>query len=75
MIPYFCFQITKKLSGGIWDTAAWMTNFGDELGQVLNSVLITAEDTGLEELCQGVVRRYLNAKGLLQVLVSQTQYT
>jgi len=55
------FQITKKLAGGIGDTAAWMTNIGNELGQVLNSVLTTAEGAGLEELCQGVVRRYQNA--------------
>ncbi len=32
-----------------------------ELGQVLNSVLTTAEGAGLEELCQGIVRRYQNA--------------
>lgn len=57
----FVFQITKKLAGGIGDTAAWMTNIGNELGQVLNSVLTTAEGAGLEELCQGVVKRYQNA--------------
>ncbi len=57
----FVFQITKKLAGGIGDTAAWMTNIGNELGQVLNSVLTTAEGAGLEELCQGIVRRYQNA--------------
>lgn len=55
------FQITKKLAGDIGDTAAWMTNIGNELGQVLNSVLTTAEGAGLEELCQGIVRRYQNA--------------
>lgn len=38
-----------------------MTNIGNELGQVLNSVLTTAEGAGLEELCQGIVRRYQNA--------------
>ncbi|KAI7802108.1 hypothetical protein IRJ41_000409, partial [Triplophysa rosa] len=54
-------KITKKLAGGIGDTAAWMTNIGNELGQVLNSVLTTGEGAGLEELCQGVVRRYQNA--------------
>ncbi len=57
----FVFQITKKLAGGIGDTAAWITNTGNELGQVLNSVLTTAEGAGLEELCQGIVRRYQNA--------------
>lgn len=28
----FVFQITKKLAGGIGDTAAWMTNIGNEFG-------------------------------------------
>ncbi|KAK2920521.1 hypothetical protein Q8A73_000006, partial [Channa argus] len=51
-------KITKKLAGGIGDTAAWMTNSGNELGQVLNSVLTTGESAGLEELCQGIVKRY-----------------
>ena len=61
LVFMFVFQITKKLAGGIGDTAAWMTNIGNELGQVLNSVLTTAEGAGLEELCQGIVRRYQNA--------------
>jgi len=54
-------QITKKLAGGIEDTATWMTNIGNEYGQVLNSVLTTGEGAGLDELCQGVVRRYMDA--------------
>lgn len=57
----FVFQVTKKLAGGIGDTAAWMTNIGNESGQVLNSVLTTGEGAGLEELCQGIVTRYKNA--------------
>ncbi|KAK0134144.1 hypothetical protein N1851_030297 [Merluccius polli] len=36
-------KITKKLAGGIGDIAAWMTNIGNEFGQVLNSVLTTGE--------------------------------
>ncbi|XP_062305991.1 uncharacterized protein LOC134010140 [Osmerus eperlanus] len=54
-------KITKKLAGSIGDTAAWMSNIGNELGQVLNSVLTTGEGAGLEELCQGIVTRYENA--------------
>ncbi|KAE8277795.1 hypothetical protein D5F01_LYC24183 [Larimichthys crocea] len=54
-------KITKKLAGKIGDSAAWMTNIGNEFGQVLNSVLMTGEGAGLEELCQGIVTRYRNA--------------
>ncbi|XP_038137046.1 uncharacterized protein LOC119780874 [Cyprinodon tularosa] len=36
-------KITKKLAGGIEDSAAWMSNIGNEFGQVLNSVLTTGE--------------------------------
>ncbi len=54
-------QITKKLAGVIGGSAAWMTNIGNEFGQVLNSVLTTGEGAGLEELCQGIVTRYKNA--------------
>ena len=38
-----------------------MSNIGNELGQVLNSVLTTGEGAGLDDLCQGVVRRYRDA--------------
>ncbi|CAL8241750.1 unnamed protein product [Merluccius merluccius] len=54
-------KITKKLAGGIENTATWMSNIGNELGQVLNSVLTTGEGAGLDDLCQGVVRRYRDA--------------
>nr|XP_023675259.1 uncharacterized protein LOC111847890 [Paramormyrops kingsleyae] len=51
-------KITKKLAGGIADTATWMTNISNECGQVLNCVLTTGEGAGLAELCQGIVKRY-----------------
>lgn len=54
-------QITKKLAGGIADTATWMTNIGNEFGQVLNCVLTTGEGAGLDDLCQGIVKRYRDA--------------
>lgn len=38
-----------------------MTNIGNEFGQVLNCVLTTGEGAGIDELCQGVVRRYMDA--------------
>ncbi|XP_023184849.1 uncharacterized protein LOC111607158 [Xiphophorus maculatus] len=54
-------KITKKLAGGISETATWMTNITNEYGQVLNCVLTTGEGAGLEELCQGIVMRFRNA--------------
>ncbi|KAK0151968.1 hypothetical protein N1851_006667 [Merluccius polli] len=40
-------KITKKLAGGAAGTAAWVTNVGNEYGQVLMSVLTAAEGDGL----------------------------
>ncbi|KAI7800442.1 hypothetical protein IRJ41_003392 [Triplophysa rosa] len=54
-------KITKKLAGGIADTATWMTNIVNEFGQVLNCVLTTGEGAGLDDLCQGIVKRYKDA--------------
>ncbi|ROL44117.1 Trophinin [Anabarilius grahami] len=54
-------KITKKLAGGIADTATWMTNVGNEIGQVLNCVLTTGEGAGLDDLCQGIVKQYKDA--------------
>jgi hypothetical protein len=54
-------QITKKLAGELSETASWMTNLTNENGEVLNSVLTTGEGPALEELCQGVVKRYRDA--------------
>ncbi|KAJ7992818.1 hypothetical protein DPEC_G00265950 [Dallia pectoralis] len=54
-------KITKKLAGDIADTATWMTNVSNECGQVLNCVLTTGEGAGLDDLCQGIVKRYQDA--------------
>ncbi|KAK5925692.1 hypothetical protein CgunFtcFv8_018196 [Champsocephalus gunnari] len=54
-------KITKKLAGAIADTATWMTNVSNECGEVLNCVLTTGEGAGLEDLCQGIVKRYHDA--------------
>ncbi|CAB1440818.1 unnamed protein product [Pleuronectes platessa] len=54
-------KITKKLAGDIADSATWMTNVTNECGQLLNCVLTTGEGAGLDELCQGIVKRYKDA--------------
>ncbi|XP_055062318.2 uncharacterized protein [Misgurnus anguillicaudatus] len=41
--------------------ATWMSNVGNECGQVLNSVLTTGEGAGLGDLSQGIVQRYRDA--------------
>lgn len=38
-----------------------MTNVSNECGQVLNCVLTTGEGAGLDDLCQGIVKRYQDA--------------
>lgn len=38
-----------------------MSNIGNEYGQILNSVLTTGEGVGLDDMCQGVVKRYRDA--------------
>jgi hypothetical protein len=43
------------------ETASWMTNVANELGQVLNSVLTTGEGPALHALCQGIISRYRDA--------------
>ena len=51
-------QITKKLAGGAAGTAAWVTNVGNEYGQVLVSVLTAAEGDGLANMAAGLMGRY-----------------
>lgn len=43
--PKLCLfrQITKRLAGEFGESDAWMTNIGDEFGQVLNSALTMVE--------------------------------
>ncbi|XP_061879476.1 uncharacterized protein LOC133631310 [Entelurus aequoreus] len=54
-------KMTKKLAGEAAGTAAWVTNVGNELGQVLMSVLTAAEGDGLLAMAQGLMRRYREA--------------
>ncbi|CAL8354833.1 unnamed protein product [Merluccius merluccius] len=59
--------ITKKLAGGAAGTAAWVTNVGNEYGQVLMSVLTAAEGVGLVDMAAGVMRRYREGGELIGV--------
>ncbi|XP_056232399.1 uncharacterized protein LOC130169565 [Seriola aureovittata] len=52
-------KVTKKLAGAASDTAACVTNVGNEYGQVLMSVLTCSEGTeGLSRMAAGLMRRY-----------------
>ncbi|XP_016104299.1 uncharacterized protein [Sinocyclocheilus grahami] len=51
-------QVAKKLAGAAAGTAAWVTNVGNEHGQVLMSVLTSHEGQGLLPMTTGLVRRY-----------------
>ncbi|XP_063063642.1 uncharacterized protein LOC134456175 [Engraulis encrasicolus] len=51
-------KITKKLSG-YRDT--WLTSIGNEAGQILNSVVTRKEDSTLDKMAAGLVRRYRQA--------------
>lgn len=54
----YILQITRKLAGQGAGTASWATNVGNELGQVLMSVMTAAEGMGLDAMTKGIVRRY-----------------
>ncbi|XP_067280417.1 uncharacterized protein [Pseudorasbora parva] len=51
-------KVTKKLAGAAAGTAAWVSNVGNEHGQVLMSVLTSHEGQGLLPMTTGLVRRY-----------------
>lgn len=53
--------MTRKLAGHGAGTAQWVTNVGNESGQVLMSVLTAAEGHGLQQMTRGLVRRYQQA--------------
>ena len=54
-------QIVKKLAGHVQKTAAWMTNVGNEQGEILNSVLTVSEGQGIHKMAQGIVKRFADA--------------
>lgn len=53
--------MAKKLAGHADKTAAWVTNVGNEYGQVLMSVLTEGEGDSLDLMLQGIIRRYADA--------------
>ena len=55
------FQITKKLAGHGKGTALWVTSIGNEVGQILTSVLSVQEGPGLDKMVSGVMERYHQA--------------
>ncbi|XP_051778746.1 uncharacterized protein LOC127526673 [Erpetoichthys calabaricus] len=54
-------KVIKKLAGAAAGTAAWVTNVGNEHGQILISVLTAAEGAGLHPMATGLMRRYRDA--------------
>ncbi|XP_041947807.1 uncharacterized protein LOC121708916 [Alosa sapidissima] len=54
-------KIANKLAGGAAGSAAWVTNVGNEYGQVLVSVLTAAEGDGLTNMAAGLMERYRKA--------------
>ena len=53
--------MVKKLAGHADKTAAWVTNVGNEYGQVLMSVLTEGEGDSLDLMLQGIIHRYADA--------------
>ncbi|XP_038588681.1 uncharacterized protein LOC119913343 isoform X2 [Micropterus salmoides] len=54
-------KITKKLAGHGRGTALCVTSIGNEVGQVLTSVLSVQEGPGLDKMVSGVMERYSRA--------------
>ncbi|XP_044023334.1 uncharacterized protein LOC122862134 isoform X2 [Siniperca chuatsi] len=54
-------KVTRKLAGADAGTTQWMTSVGNELGQVLMSVLTAAEGYGLRDMAKGLQERYQRA--------------
>jgi hypothetical protein len=55
-------KMTKKLQGIDINTASWVTNVGNERGQVLNSIVTTSESTAsLQPLADGLMSRFEKA--------------
>ena len=55
------FQLTIKLAGADTGPARFVTNVGNELGQVLVLVLTESEGAKLDAMAAGLVRRYTAA--------------
>lgn len=56
---FFGAQVTKKLGGKATGTATWVTNVGNEHGQVLMSVLTDSEGDGLNSMAEGLMHQFI----------------
>ncbi|KAF1374347.1 hypothetical protein PFLUV_G00228130 [Perca fluviatilis] len=54
-------QITKKLAGHAKGTGLWVTSIGNEVGQIVTSVVTVQEGPGLDRMVAGVMERYRQA--------------
>ena len=54
-------KIVRKLAGHSAGTTLWATNVGNEMGQVLMSVLTASEGVGLAPMTNGLMTRYSTA--------------
>ena len=54
-------ELAKKLAGDAARTAQWVTDVGNEHGQVMTCVLTTAEGARLQQMGRGLVHRYREA--------------
>ena len=57
-----CPQVVKKLQGAAAGSATWVTNIGNERGEVLMSVVTQSEGApGLQKMAEGLMMRYESA--------------
>ena len=57
-----CQQVVKKLQGAAAGSATWVTNIGNEHGEVLISVVTQSEGApGLQKMAKGLMMRYESA--------------
>ncbi|KAJ8010710.1 hypothetical protein DPEC_G00077940 [Dallia pectoralis] len=62
-------KITKKLAGTAKGTALWVSSMGNEIGQILVSVLTAQDGPGLDPMVSGLVQRYAQAGAAPPVLL------
>lgn len=56
-------KVTKKLQGLAFNTASWVTNVGNERGEIVISIVTSSESmAALKPMADGLVKRY-NAAG------------
>ena len=58
----FIHQVLKKLAGASRGSAQWVTNVGNEFGQIVVSILTSKEGDGLTSMISGLAKRYEDAQ-------------